>query len=113
MITSTFINQKLNRKIIQRQQQNIDKLVETLLQEVNKKQINEQDIIVTNVRHYEALKNAKESISRVHDGLQNGIPTDFLAQDIRECLHFLDEITGDISTDEVLGNIFKNFCIGK
>ncbi len=99
--------------IAAKQQQNIDKLVEALLQEVNKKQINEQDIIVTNVRHYEALKNAKESISRVHDGLQNGIPTDFLAQDIRECLHFLSEITGDISTDEVLGNIFKNFCIGK
>jgi tRNA modification GTPase len=49
----------------------------------------------------------------VVDGLQSGISGDFLAQDIREVLHFLGEITGQINTDEVLGNIFKNFCIGK
>jgi len=49
----------------------------------------------------------------VIDGLHGGISGDFLAQDIRECLHFLGEITGEISNDEVLGHIFKNFCIGK
>jgi tRNA modification GTPase len=96
-----------------KQKQNIDALTAELLKSVNMNKINEQDVIVTNVRHFEALQNALNSIQRVQDGLQTQIPTDFLAQDIRECLHFLGEITGDISTDEVLGNIFKNFCIGK
>jgi len=71
------------------------------------------DNIVSNVRHYEALSNAYSAILRVIDGLQNGISGDFLAQDIRECLHYLGEITGEITTDEVLGHIFKHFCIGK
>jgi tRNA modification GTPase len=96
-----------------KKQENIETLTNELLRAVNLKQLNEQDVIVTNARHYEALQNALESIQRVLDGLQTQIPTDFLAQDIRECLHYLGEITGDISTDEVLGNIFKNFCIGK
>jgi len=99
--------------IAAKQKQNIEVLINELLKSVNVGKINEQDVIVTNVRHFEALKNALGSIARVQDGIGNQIPTDFLAQDIRECLHFLGEITGDISTDEVLGNIFKNFCIGK
>jgi tRNA modification GTPase len=70
-------------------------------------------VIVTNVRHYEALKKSLEAILRVTDGLESGISGDLLAQDIREVLYYLGEITGNISTDEVLGNIFKNFCIGK
>lgn len=96
-----------------KQKQNIDALTKELLKSVNMAKVNEQDVIVTNIRHFEALKNALGSIDRVNNGLESQIPTDFLAQDIRECLHFLGEITGDISTDEVLGNIFKNFCIGK
>jgi len=96
-----------------KQKQNIDALTNELLKSVNMGKVNEQDVIVTNIRHFEALKNALGSIERVSNGLESQIPTDFLAQDIRECLHFLGEITGDISTDEVLGNIFKNFCIGK
>ena len=67
----------------------------------------------TNVRHFEALTKAHESIVRVQHGLESLISGDFLAQDIRECLLFLGEITGQISTDEILGHIFKNFCIGK
>jgi tRNA modification GTPase len=74
---------------------------------------NEQDVIVSNLRHYEALTKALESIVRVEEGLQVGLSGDFIAQDIRECMHYLGEITGEISTDEVLGNIFKNFCVGK
>jgi len=96
-----------------KKQKNTDELAIELLKVVNMDTLNEQDVIVTNARHFEALNSALGSISRVNDGLENMIPTDFLAQDIRECLHFLGEITGDISTDEVLGNIFKNFCIGK
>ena len=71
------------------------------------------DVIVTNARHYEALLHAQEAISRVLDELHSGISGDFLAQDIRECMHYLGEITGQISTDEILGNIFSKFCIGK
>jgi tRNA modification GTPase len=68
---------------------------------------------VTNARHYEALLRAHESTQRVVQGLHSAIPTDLLTVDIRETLHHLGEITGHITTDEVLGNIFKNFCIGK
>lgn len=74
---------------------------------------NENDVIITNVRHYEALNNALEALKRANSGLNQDLPGDLLAQDIREALHYLGEITGEITTDEVLGNIFKNFCIGK
>lgn len=73
----------------------------------------EQDVIVTNLRHYEALENAHAAITRVIEGLNSGISSDFLSQDIRECMHYLGEITGQISTDDILGNIFSKFCIGK
>ena len=71
------------------------------------------DVVVNNVRHYEALQNALAAIRRVIDGIDTGITGDFLSQDIRECMHFLGEITGAISNDEILGNIFGKFCIGK
>lgn len=76
-------------------------------------ELSDQDIMVTNMRHYEALKQAHTAIVRVQDGLHQQISGDFLSQDIRECLHYLGEITGQITTDEVLGNIFSKFCIGK
>jgi len=75
--------------------------------------INPGDVVVNNVRHYEALQNALSAIRWVTDGIDNGITGDFLSQDIRECMHFLGEITGAISNDEILGNIFGKFCIGK
>ena len=72
------------------------------------------DIIISNLRHYEALTLALDSIDRVIEGLQMNIPADFVAQDIRQALFHLAEITGgEITTDEVLGNIFAHFCIGK
>jgi tRNA modification GTPase len=70
-------------------------------------------VVVSNVRHYEALKKAGEAIVRVQEGLVSNVSGDFLSQDIRECMHFIGEITGDISNDEILGNIFGKFCIGK
>lgn len=69
--------------------------------------------MVTNLRHYEALKNIHTSLSRVRSGLDTRIPTDLIAQDLREALYYLGTIVGEITTDEVLGNVFKNFCIGK
>jgi len=76
-------------------------------------EISQQDVIVTNLRHYESLVKAQECIRRVRQGLTDRISGDFLSQDIRQCIHHLSAITGDITTDEVLGNIFSHFCIGK
>ncbi len=73
----------------------------------------ENDVVVINIRHYEALKNSLNAVTRASEGLENQLPGDLLAMDIREVLHYLGEITGEITTDEILGNIFKNFCIGK
>ncbi|GHS91748.1 tRNA modification GTPase MnmE [Bacteroidia bacterium] len=93
---------------------NTEELEKALLDAAQLPQIGENDVVVTNLRHYEALKKALESIERVKQGLQDGISGDFLSQDIRECMHFLGEITGgEITGDEVLGNIFSKFCIGK
>jgi tRNA modification GTPase len=69
--------------------------------------------LVTNQRHVQALADARTSLLRVRDGLASGLPTDLAAQDIREAIYHLGSIVGEISTDEVLGNIFRNFCIGK
>ncbi len=100
-------------KISAKTGENVDQLIGDLLSVVNISALNKNEVIVTNVRHYEALEKASESLQRAIDGLISGITGDFLAQDIRETLHYLGEITGEITTDEVLGNIFKNFCIGK
>lgn len=96
-----------------KQHQNTDQLQELLIKKAGIPSIGEDDVIVTNLRHYEALKNALEAIRRVKEGLDIDITHDFLAQDIRECMFYLGEITGQISTDEILGNIFSKFCIGK
>lgn len=93
--------------------QNTEKLVEQLLEAANYDQIQESDILVTNARHYEALKRAHESLERAREGLHSILPTDLLAMDVRDVLHYLGEITGQITTDEILGNIFEHFCIGK
>jgi tRNA modification GTPase len=69
--------------------------------------------LVTNLRHVQALSDARTSLLRVREGLATGLPTDLAAQDIREAIYHLGSIVGEISTDEVLGNIFRNFCIGK
>jgi tRNA modification GTPase len=69
--------------------------------------------LVTNQRHAQALTDTRTSLLRVREGLAAGLPTDLAAQDIREAIYHLGSIVGEISTDEVLGNIFRNFCIGK
>lgn len=69
--------------------------------------------LVTNVRHFEALTHAGEALQRVKEGLQLNIPTDLISQDLRQALYHLGTITGEITSDEVLGNIFSRFCIGK
>ncbi len=91
----------------------IDKLENVLVEKANIPSISQNDIVVTNVRHYEALTNALEAIHRVQDGLQTGLSGDFISQDLRECIHHLSDIAGEVTTDSVLQNIFKHFCIGK
>lgn len=88
-------------------------LEEKLLNLVNLKALNDSDVVVTNARHYEALTKTQTALQRTLSGLNIGTSGDFLSQDIREAMHYLGEITGHISTDEVLGNIFQHFCIGK
>ena len=112
-IQNLLSDQDIVLKISAKTGENIDQLVNELLSVVNMSALNQNEVIVTNVRHYEALEKASEALQRAIDGLNSGISGDFLAQDIRETLHYLGEITGEITTDEVLGNIFKNFCIGK
>ena len=74
---------------------------------------NLESTIVTNARHYESLIRTNENLQKVIDGIDTGLSGDFVAMDIRQALHHLGTITGEISTDELLGNIFANFCIGK
>lgn len=90
-----------------------ENLQRMLLEAAQVHDISSNEVIVSNARHYEALKKSLEAIHRVQNGLTDFISGDFLSQDIRECMHYLGEITGQISTDEVLGNIFAKFCIGK
>lgn len=72
-----------------------------------------QELVLTNMRHYQAFKKAVEALERARIGISSNISSDFVAQDIREALHYLGEVTGTISTDEILGSIFSRFCIGK
>ena len=74
---------------------------------------NSDAVLVTNTRHFEALSSAAGALERVRAGLASGVPTDLISQDLREALYHLGSILGEISTDEILGNIFRNFCIGK
>jgi tRNA modification GTPase len=94
-------------------QQNTENLESVLLKAANLPEIRENEVIVTNIRHYDALTKALHSINQALKELHSQVSGDFIAQDIRECIHYLGEITGDISTDEILGNIFQSFCIGK
>ena len=93
--------------------ENLTSLIKEMQSVLTADKINQEDVIVTNIRHFEALTKALEAIRRTIDGLKQNTSGEFLSQDIRECLHYLGSITGQITTDEVLGNIFKNFCIGK
>jgi tRNA modification GTPase len=72
-----------------------------------------ENVIITNARHYEALRQVKVSLNDIELGLDNNVPGDLLALDIRRCLHYISEITGDISNEDVLDFIFSKFCIGK
>lgn len=93
--------------------QGIEELKQTLLALSSAGSLGKNDTIVTNNRHYDALLKALESIQKVKEGMDMELSSDLMAIDIREALFHLGEITGSVSTDDLLGNIFSNFCIGK
>lgn len=90
-----------------------DRLQQLLIDAAHLPAITQNDVIVTNVRHYEALTRAQDAIRRVREGLSAHLSGDFLSQDIRECIFHLSDIAGEVTNDMVLENIFKHFCIGK
>lgn len=92
---------------------NIDELQHVLISAANLPTVTQNDVIVTNIRHYEALIHALEAIHRVQQGLSDSLSGDFVSQDIRECIFHLSDIAGEVTNDMVLGNIFEHFCIGK
>jgi tRNA modification GTPase len=92
---------------------NIAALETMLLDASHLTEVGDNDIIVTNLRHVQALAQALESIRTVETGLQSNLPGDLISEDLRICLHHLSEIIGDVSSTEILTSIFSRFCIGK
>jgi len=93
--------------------ENIDVLKSTLVDQVQGDFNLVSDTIVSNARHYDALVRTAEALEKANNGLDSGVTGDFIAMDIRQAMFELGQITGDISTDDLLGNIFSKFCIGK
>ena len=91
----------------------VEQLTDTLLNLINTGALRNNETIVTNSRHYDALLKAFEEVQKVQQGLETDLSGDLLAIDIRQALYHFGEITGEITTDDLLGNIFANFCIGK
>lgn len=96
-----------------KEQKNITELKETFVELFDTRTVNTTDTIVTNSRHVSSLNNAHEALIKVNEGLNTNIQSDFLALDIRYALEALGEITGQVTNDDLLGNIFSKFCIGK
>ena len=92
---------------------NIQLLKDKILSHFHVKEIKQGDVMVTNLRHYQNLLQTNEALDRVLEGMSNDITGDFMAMDIRQSLHYLGEITGTITSDDLLDNIFSKFCIGK
>jgi len=91
----------------------VEELKQALLGFVNTGALRNNETIVTNTRHYDSLLKALEEIEKVNWGLQTNLSADLMAIDIRQALYYFGEITGQVTNDELLGNIFANFCIGK
>lgn len=108
----TFVDNEV--AISAKRNENIQLLKEKIMEAANIPEIDENTIMVTNMRHFEALHKAMTDLQRVIDGLASGLPSDLLAEDLRLCLEDLADITGgQITSQETLNNIFQHFCIGK
>jgi len=91
----------------------IEELKSEILRKVNLHNINTDDVLISNIRHLEALQKTEESLNRVLQNIDNPVTSDFLATDIKQALYYLGEITGQVTTDDLLETIFSKFCIGK
>ena len=115
-LSAIFADMKVEKLFISaKKRENITILEKKLVQAAALPEVNQNDIIITNVRHYEALTRALDSIHRVQEGLQLELSEDLVSEDLRQCIHELSEIVaeGGITSEETLQNIFQNFCIGK
>ncbi|HCZ35344.1 MAG TPA: tRNA uridine-5-carboxymethylaminomethyl(34) synthesis GTPase MnmE, partial [Cytophagales bacterium] len=92
---------------------NLDVLKEAIINQIKINSVKQGDVLVTNLRHFQKLTETQDALTRVLQGLDTGITGDFLAMDIRQSLHYLGEITGQITSEDLLANIFSKFCIGK
>ena len=95
-----------------KEKRHIDELKHKIYSTAVKDQLSGNEILVTNIRHLEALQKTEEALARVLDGIDT-VTSDFLSMDIKQALHYLGEITGAVTTDDLLENIFSKFCIGK
>jgi tRNA modification GTPase len=109
----SIINYQSLIKISAKENIGVDELKNQLLSFVNTGALRNNETIVTNTRHYDSLLKALEEIQKVKYGLQTHLPSDLMAIDIKQALYYFGEITGQVTNDELLGNIFANFCIGK
>lgn len=109
----SIINYQLSTEISAKQKTGIDELKNTLLSFVNTGALRNNETIVTNTRHYDSLLKALDEIQKVKFGLESNLSSDLMALDIKEALYHFGLITGQVTNDELLGNIFANFCIGK
>jgi len=96
-----------------RNNEGIEELKSEILRKVNLHAINTDDVLISNIRHLEALQKTEDSLNRVLINIDNPITSDFLASDIKQALYYLGEITGQVTTDDLLETIFSKFCIGK
>ena len=105
LLKYTFISAKKNS--------DIEKLKDDIYFNGSELNVDENEVLVTNLRHYEALVNARKALLKVKEGLVSGLSTEFVAQDLKDVLYHLGSITGEITSSDVLNNIFGRFCIGK
>lgn len=100
-------------QISAKEKSNLAQLEVALLAAVNLNALNTDDVIISNIRHLQALQKTEDALNRVLGGIDNPVTSDFLALDIKQALHYLGEIVGTVTTDDLLDNIFSKFCIGK
>src|SRR5690606_37504493 len=96
-----------------REKTGMDELQDHILQKINLHQVNTEEVLVSNIRHLDALQKTSQSLESVLNQIDSPVSSDFLAADIKLALHYLGEITGQVTTDDLLENIFSKFCIGK
>jgi tRNA modification GTPase len=109
----SIINYPLSIEISAKNKEGIEDLKNQLMSFVNTGALRNNETIVTNTRHYDSLLKALEEIQKVRFGMDTHLSSDLMAIDIKQALYYFGEITGEVTNDELLGNIFANFCIGK